>query len=196
MSLDHFFLTRGWLLAVNIIFFGLCWGVVSNYVAIYGREELGITDGTGFFFMLLAAGLMVSRLFGVKSLRQGKMTRNAAVGVTLSTLGYALFGFVGQPWAYYLSALLIGLGNGQMYPAFLTMFVKVARHDQRGTANSSILISWDLGMGLGILLGGVIAEASGFYTAFHIVALMQAAGALLFFVATRGFFLRRRLDEN
>ena len=196
MSLDHFFLTRGWLLALNIIFFGLCWGVVSNYVAIYGREELGITDGTGFFFMLLAAGLMVSRLFGVKSLRQGKMTRNAAVGVTLSTLGYALFGFVGQPWAYYLSALLIGLGNGQMYPAFLTMFVKVARHDQRGTANSSILISWDLGMGLGILLGGVIAEASGFYTAFHIVALMQAAGALLFFVATRGFFLRRRLDEN
>ncbi|MDE5958516.1 MAG: MFS transporter [Muribaculaceae bacterium] len=196
MSLDHFFLTRGWLLAVNIIFFGLCWGVMSNYVAIYGQEELDITDGTGFFFMLLSAGLMISRMFGVKSLRAGKMTRNAAVGVLLSLVGYSLFAFVITPWSYYLAALLIGLGNGQMYPAFLTMFVKVARHDQRGTANSSILISWDFGMGLGILLGGVIAESFGFVTAFHIVAFMQGGGALLFLLFTRGFFNRRKLNEN
>ncbi len=196
LSLDHFFLTRGWLLAVNIIFFGLCWGVMSNYVAIYGQQELGITDGTGLFFMLLSAGLMTSRLFGVKSLRAGKMTRNAAVGVLLSLAGYGLFAFVVEPWSYYLSALLIGLGNGQMYPAFLTMFVKVARHDQRGTANSSILISWDLGMGLGILLGGVIAESCGFLTAFHIVAYMQGAGAAIFLLFTRGFFRRRQLSDN
>lgn len=196
LSLDHFFLTRGWLLAVNIMFFGLCWGVMSNYVAIYGQQELGITDGTGLFFMLLSAGLMTSRLFGVKSLRKGKMTRNAAVGVLLSLAGYGLFAFVVHPWSYYISALLIGLGNGQMYPAFLTMFVKVARHDQRGTANSSILISWDLGMGLGILLGGVVAESCGFPTAFHIVAYMQGAGALLFILFTRGFFRRRQLSDN
>ncbi len=196
LSLDHFFLTRGWLLAVNIMFFGLCWGVMSNYVAIYGQQELGITDGTGLFFMLLSAGLMTSRLFGVKSLRKGKMTRNAAVGVLLSLAGYGLFAFVVHPWSYYISALLIGLGNGQMYPAFLTMFVKVARHDQRGTANSSILISWDLGMGLGILLGGVVAESCGFLTAFHIVAYMQGAGALLFILFTRGFFRRRQLSDN
>ena len=93
-------------------------------------------------------------------------------------------------------ALLIGLGNGQMYPAFLNMFIKVARHDQRGTANSSILISWDLGMGLGILLGGVIAENIGFAEAFHVTAFMQGAGALLFIFFTRSFFERRRLNEN
>lgn len=196
LSLDHFFLTRGWLLAVNICFFGLCWGVMSNYVALYGKQQLGITDGTGIFFMLLSAGLMVSRFFGVRSLREGKMTRNAGVGVLLSLVGYSLFAFVIAPWSYYAAALLIGLGNGQMYPAFLTMFVKVARHDQRGTANSSILISWDLGMGLGILLGGVIAERFGFVSAFHVVALMQGAGALLFLLFTRGFFNRRKLSEN
>lgn len=196
LSLDHFFLGRAWLLAVNICFFGLCWGVMSNYVAIYGSQQLGITDGTGVFFMLLSAGLIASRLFGSKSLRKGKMTVNATVGVLLSLAGYTLFAFVETPWSFYLSALLIGLGNGQMYPAFLNMFVKVARHDQRGTANSSILISWDLGMGIGILLGGVIAERAGFSAAFHTVAFMQGAGALLFIFATADFFRRRRLDEN
>ena len=194
-SLDHFFLTRAWLLAVNICFFGLCWGVMSNYVAIYGKQELGITDGTGIFFMLLSAGLMASRLFGVKSLRKGKMTRNATIGVLLSLVGYSLFAFVNQPWSFYAAALLIGLGNGQMYPAFLNMFVGVARHDQRGTANSSILISWDIGMGIGILLGGVIAENIGFTAAFRTVAFMQLAGALLFILFTASFYLRRRLTE-
>lgn len=196
LSLDHFFLGRAWLLAVNICFFGLCWGVMSNYVAIYGKEELGITDGTGIFFMLLSGGLVVSRLFGAKSLRAGRMTHNATVGVLVSCLGYGLFAFVSQPWAYYMSGLLIGLGNGQMYPAFLNMFIKVARHDQRGTANSSILISWDLGMGIGILTGGVIAENVGFREAFDAVAGMQGAGALLFITVTAGFFRRRRLNEN
>ncbi len=196
ISLDHFFLGRAWLLAVNICFFGLCWGVMSNYVALYGKQELNITDGTGLFFMLLSGGLFVSRLFGSKSLRAGRMTHNALVGVLLSLAGYGMFAFVVTPWSYYLSALLIGLGNGQMYPAFLTMFIKIARHDQRGTANSSILISWDLGMGIGILLGGVIAENIGFGAAFHTVAFMQAAGAALFIFATMKFFERRRIDEN
>lgn len=196
MSLDHFFLTRGWLLAVNICFFGACWGVMSNYVALYGQQELGITDGTGIFFMLLSAGLFTSRLFGAKSLRRGKMTRNAAAGTLISLAGYSLFAFVAAPWSFYLSALLIGLGNGQMYPAFLNMFIKVARHDQRGTANSSILISWDLGMGFGILFGGVIAENVGFVSAFHFVALMQAIGVVVFLFRTRRFYELRRLDEN
>lgn len=196
LSLDHFFLGRAWLLAVNICFFGLCWGVMSNYVALYGKQELGITDGTGLFFMLLSGGLFVSRLFGSKSLRAGRMTHNATVGVLLSLVGYGIFAFIVTPWSYYLSALLIGLGNGQMYPAFLNMFIKVARHDQRGTANSSILISWDLGMGIGILLGGVIAENIGFRAAFYTIVAMQAAGALLFILATKQFFERHRLNEN
>lgn len=196
LSLDHFFLGRGWLLAVNICFFGVCWGVMSNYVALYGKQELNITDGTGVFFMILSGGLFVSRLFGAKSLRKGLLTHNALIGVLVSLLGYSLFAFVEKSWSFYLSALLIGLGNGQMYPAFLNMFIKVARHNQRGTANSSILISWDLGMGLGILLGGVIAENAGFAEAFHTVAFMQGAGALLFVLFTRGFYEKRKLNEN
>lgn len=196
MSLDHFFLMRGWLLAVNICFFGICWGLMSNYVALYGQQELDITDGTGVFFAILSAGLFVSRLFGAKSLRKGLMTRNAAVGTLLSLAGYSLFAFVVQPWSFYLSALLIGLGNGQMYPAFLNMFIKVARHDQRGTANSSILISWDFGMGIGILAGGIIAENVGFESAFHFVALMQLLGVILFLTRTRRFYEARRLNEN
>ena len=193
LDLDHFFLTKAWLMALNISLFGLCWGVMSNYVAIYGQKELGITDGTGIFFAILSGGLVLSRLTGRKALRKDKLTQNCAQGVILSTIGFTLFASSINEWTYYLSALLIGLGNGRMYPAFLNMFIKVARNDQRGTANSSILISWDLGMGIGILLGGFIAEYISFAAAFWVTAAMQAGGAIIFLIFTRKFYLRRKI---
>ena len=195
LSMDHFFLTRAWMMAVNILLFGLCWGVMSNYVALYGKQQLGIVDGTGIFFALLSAGLFVSRLYGVKGLRAGKLTENALEGAIISTVGYTLFAFAPGIWAFYLSALLIGLGNGRMYPAFLNMFISVARHDQRGTANSSILTSWDVGMGLGILLGGVLSQYFGYSTAFWFTAASQATGTLLILLFTRRFLLSRKLSR-
>ena len=196
LSFDRFFLTRGWLLALNIICFSICWGIMSNYVAIYGKEVVGITDGTGLFFMILSFGLFASRLQGSKALAKGKIIENAAQGVLLSLAGYTLFAVVEQSWAYYLSALLIGLGNGHMYPAFLNMFIKLARNDQRGTANSSILTAWDVGMGLGIIAGGFLLEYISYAAAFWGAAIMQALGTLLFFLFTGRFFRKRRLDGD
>lgn len=196
LSLDHFFLTRAWMMAINISFFALCWGIMSSYVAIYGKEKLGITGGTGAFFALLATGLFVSRLWGSRSLRAGRITANCVFGVLVSSVGYTLFALSPGAWAYYVSALLIGLGNGRMYPAFLNMFIKVARHDQRGTANSSILISWDVGVGVGMLVGGVLAEYAGYGSAFWAAAVVQCAGAAMFIFRTRRFFLRRRLYQD
>jgi MFS family permease len=211
LSLDRFFLVRGWLLGVNMIAFGFSFGVLSNYLAIYGKEVMGITGGTGTYFLLCSLGLMASRLQGGKALRQGRLTFNAGSGMVISLIGYTIFialptlgslsplstlhsplTFVG----YYGSALLIGLGNGHMWPAFQNMTINVAHNNQRGTANSTILISWDIGMGLGILLGGVIAEFLGYGAAFWTVVLINTTGVLTFFAATKNFFLSRNLNPT
>lgn len=129
LSLDRFFLARGWLLGLNMVFFGFCFGVMSNYLAIYGKQVLGMTGGTGTWFMLCSIGLMLSRIQGGKALRQGRLTHNASEGMVISlvgytlfillptlggsqlfTLHYSLFTYIG----YYSSAILIGLGNGHM----------------------------------------------------------------------------------
>ena len=202
LSLDRFFLVRGWLIGLNMVAFGFSFGVLSNYLAIYGKEVMGITGGTGTYFLLCSVGLMVSRLQGSKALRQGRLTHNAGSGMVISLVGYTLFialstlddslMYIG----YYGSALLIGLGNGHMWPALQNMTINVAHNNQRGTANSTILISWDIGMGLGILLGGVIAEFMGYGAAFWSVVLVNTAGVVTFFAATKAFFLRRNLNES
>ena len=202
LSLDRFFLLRGWLLGLNMVAFGFCFGVLSSYLAIYGKETMGITSGTGTYFMLLAAGLMMSRLFGARSLRRGRLTHNAAEGMCISLVGYTLF--ILMPTlaqfiillGYYGSALLIGLGNGHMWPAFQNMTICVARNNQRGTANSTLLISWDIGMGLGMLGGGVIAESLGYGAAFWSVVVVNVVGVFTYFLATRRFFLDRNLNPS
>lgn len=196
LSLDRFFLTRAWLLAINIAMFGFCWGVLSNYLAIYSKEVLSITGGTGTYFALLSMGLFSSRLQGRKALSQGKLIQNAAEGMLISLVGFTLFVAIPHPVAYYLSAILIGLGNGHLYPAFLNMFVHVARHDQRGTANSSILTGWDLGFGIGCLLGGIVAEHFGYTATFWMVAAENAVSVILFFLASRQFFERRKILQD
>ena len=193
VSLDRFFLTKGWLLALNIVCFGLCWGIMSNYVAIYGKEMLGITDGTGLFFMILSLGLFTARVAGAKALAKGKIIRSAAIGVVLSLFGYSVFAAVESPWAYYTAAALIGLGNGNMYPAFLNMFINIARKDQRGTANSSILTSWDVGMGIGIVGGGFLLEYISYSAAFWGAAAIQFVGTLTFYLFTKEFYRKRVL---
>lgn len=193
LSLDRFFLINGWLLAVNMVFFGFCFGVLSNYLAIYCKEVMGRTGGTGVYFALLSVGLIASRLQGSKGLREGKLSQNGAEGVVLSALGYTLFVACPNDFGYYTSALLIGLGNGHIWPAFQNMIISVARNNQRGTANSTILVSWDVGMGLGVLIGGVASEYLGYVPAFWLVAAVQVSGTLLFIIKTRGFFESRRM---
>ena len=134
LSLDRFFLVRGWIIGLNMAFFGLCYGVLSNYLAIYGKEMMN----------------------------------------------------------YYGSALLIGLGNGHLWPAFQNMIISIASNKERGTANSTLLTCWDLGLGMGVLLGGIIVEQFNYEAAFWWIVIMHVAGAMLFFLATRNNYQQQK----
>ena len=195
LSLDRFFLTKGWLLAVNMVFFGFCYGGLSSYLALYAKERMNITSGTGIYFTLLSIGLILSRLQGNKGLKAGRLTQNAAEGVIISSIGYTMFVAMPDIYGFYLSALLIGLGNGHMYPAFQNMFINIAHHNERGTANSTILVAWDIGIGIGVVIGGFVSELFDYTAAFWVVALSQITGAVLFITIGRKFFERRRLYD-
>lgn len=193
MSFDRFILIKGWSQSLCLICYAFSFGIMSTYVTVYGQEEFGITGGTGFFFTLLAVGLIVSRLTGSRSLRKGRIAHNASIGIVVSLCGYALFSGVHELWAYYLSALIIGLGNGHMFPAFQSMFINLTTNDRRGTANSTMLVSWDIGVGLGTLVGGAVSQHLGFGSAFVTAALVNGAGVAFFFLYSRSHFLRNRL---
>ena len=81
VSLDRFFLVKGTGAALTMVCFAFSYGVMSTYVAIYGKETLGIEGGSGTFFLLLSVGLILSRLQGNKALRQRRITYNASIEI-------------------------------------------------------------------------------------------------------------------
>jgi len=71
----------------------------------------------------------------------------------------------------------MGVGFGIMFPAFNTLFVNLAPNSQRGTATSTYLTSWDVGIGIGMLTGGYIAEISTFDKAYLFGACLTVVSA-------------------
>lgn len=65
--------------------------------------------------------------------------------------------------------------SGLQYP-----FVNLAPNSQRGTATSTYLTSWDVGIGIGMLTGGYIAEVSTFDKAYLFGACLTIVSMLYF----------------
>lgn len=193
LSLDRFILLRSWPFIISMVCLSFSYGVIATYVAVYGKEELGITGGTGLFFMLLSIGLILSRLTGSRTLREGKIVQNASIGMLVSLVGYFTFAAFHNAWGYYGAAFIIGLGNGHMFPAYQTIFLNLAPNSQRGTANSTLYVSWDTGMGLGMLIGGYIVEHWGYHQAFWAMWIGNAIGVAVYFLYAKGYFMKKKL---
>ena len=51
----------------------------------------------------------------------------------------------------YIAPVLTGFGVGVIGSRFLLFFIKLAGHCQRGTSQSTFLLSWETGIGLGLV---------------------------------------------
>ena len=71
-----------------------------------------------------------------------------------------------------------------MWPAFQNMIIAMAERNERGTANSTLLTSWDLGIGAGVLLGGIVAEYWNFRVAFCVMAIVHVIALLTYLCLT------------
>lgn len=189
--LDRFFLPKGLSAAVCLLFLGAPYGMTTTYVAIYGKE-LGIQSGMGVFFSLMAVGLITSRLFAGKMVDRGKLSKVIVVGTVVCTAGFLLLSQL-RPiqlrypddmltmMLFYLVSIILGVGYGMMFPAYNTLFVNLAPNNRRATASSTYLTSWDIGVGVGLVLGGKIADSIGGLSMSYVCATLFASISFLLF---------------
>lgn len=199
-SIDRFILLEG--IPASLAFFMLAipYGMTSSYIAIYAAE-VGITEGVGFFFTVQGAGLIVSRLISGKRVDKGYITQTISRGIVIALVGIigeALlatvcgFNFTTGFALYFLSAFLIGYGFGTIFPAFNTLFINMAPHSRRATANATYLTGWDVGIGAGMLLGGALS-VNGYSGSFTFSAILVFAALIYFVLFVSKHFMRHRL---
>lgn len=201
ISFDRFILLKGLPAGFSLLLLSIPYGMTTNYVAMYARQ-IGITAETGFFFTFMALGMAVSRLFSGRLVDKGMVTQVISAGIYLVCFCY--FGLTACGWLvdwnyqvttvlFFMIALLLGIGFGTMFPAYNTLFVNLAPNNQRGTATSTYLTSWDVGIGIGMLTGGYIAEIATFRMAYFFGAALTVVSLLYFRLKAAPHFLKNRL---
>ncbi len=90
-------------------------------------------------------------------------------------------------------AFTIGVGFGYINPAFQSIFINLAAHTQRGTANATYFTFWDMGIGIGIAAGGIVIDKLDFQWMYAISTLLILVGMAWFGLVSVNYFRKYRL---
>jgi MFS family permease len=191
LSLDRFLLVKGIPILLNQIFITFGWGTLAAYAVLYGIES-GVQNA-GLFFLFLAGGIISSRVISGKLVDKGHIHRIIIFAVAVVTLAFLSFALIHTVYAYNISAFFIGIGYGTLLPALQTIYIDMAPASKRGTANSTYLTGFDLGIGIGMLTGASIASAYGFENMYLFTSFLCFIGLLLYAFSSRKIFEKHRL---
>ena len=142
---------------------------------IYGYKNIWKVAGP------ILLGMVIQQLIGVTDV------------VFLGRVGQAELGASAIAGLYYITIYMLGVGFGVMFPAYNTLYVNLAPNNQRGTATSTYLTSWDVGIGLGISTGGYIAEHYAFDAVYLFGSVLCVVSMLYFNLYVSPHFHRNKV---
>lgn len=191
LSLDRFFLRKGTHGSISLLLVAFLYGMLLFYVVMFARE-VGLEAESSYFFLLLALGIGLSRLGSGKLIDKGYVVQLILAGKVILLVSAAVFTFFPSHWVFNIGSVLIGLGCGVVGPCYQSLFVDLAEHHQRGTANSTFYTAWDMGIGSGVLLGGMAAQWSSYSVALGGGVVLVLASLIYFMRYTAGHYRASR----
>jgi MFS family permease len=136
-------------------------GIVLPFTLIYLHNVRGISlsvaglvIGTNAAVALVAgpvSGPLVDRLGGRRVL---------GCALVLLAVGFGAYPFVHEPWQAFAASVVTGLGNGFFWPAQSTLLVGLTPPELRHITFAMQRVVMNLGIGLGALVGGLIASTA------------------------------------
>ena len=170
--------------SLNVFITMIAYGGLLSFIALYGKE-LGI-ENASLYFLIFSVGIASARLTAGKVFDRNGPRKIITLCITLLIIGFPLLAMAQNAVLFYISAIIIGFGNGVIFPTFQSMVNNLADARHRGAANSTLYTAVDLGMGLGMIMAGLIAQNISLSAIFWANALICAVGLVFF----RFFVLR------
>jgi MFS family permease len=158
--------------------FLLTYGALENFLSSFAEEE-GLPSG-GVFFLITAVMLVLVRL------TIGKLADQKGEGIFVYTcnaamlVAFLLLALCPNRVTFYLSAVLAGYAFGGIEPALQSMAVHIAPPERRGSANSTFLCAYDIGLGCGGGIAGVLISRMGYPAMFLLVSLATVISVVIY----------------
>lgn len=177
-SNDRFILGQGWILFINLLLITLALGMmlVQMDVVAYGMLMVG------FLLALLAQRFMF---------RNAELKSEVVTGLILMIAAQLIMLTQHTEVASYISSAFTGMATGIIGSRFLLFFIKLSRHCQRGTSQSTFMLAWETGLVIGIGIAYGLNEQLPFSTI--LLALILSVVALLMYnVLTHSWFMKHK----
>ena len=184
--------------SATALVFMLTYGALENFTAKFAAEQ-NLPSG-GIFFAVMAVALLLTRLLAGKVTdRHGESffaySCNAAM-----LIAFLLMGLFPNVATYLLAAVLAGFGFGGLEPALQSMAVAIAPPERRGSANSTFLCAYDIGIGVGGGIAGVLISSFGYSQMFVIMTMFNILSVVIYVLWGRNhpssFTCRRKHHLN
>ncbi len=178
----------------NLLLINISYGGLVSFVSLYSIKT-GVGN-TGLFFIVFAAGIAVARIYMGKIFDRHGPKVLAIIGLILLAVGHLILGFFINTTAFMLTACLIGLGSGVVFPTFQAMVNNLVTPQRRGAANSTLFSGLDLGIGLGMLLTGFLAHGIGLPHTYLIYGFLNIIALLYFLFFSLPHYQRKLAKSN
>jgi MFS family permease len=134
--------------------------MVIPFMFIYLHEVRGIGVAVAGLIVATHAvvGMLAGAVFGSQIDRFGGK-RMLALSLVILTVGYASYALVFEPWQGFVVAIVSGIGMGGFWPSQSTLITGLTPAEQRPSAFAMQRVVMNLGIGLGAMTGGFIADA-------------------------------------
>ena len=164
--------------SATALVFMLTYGALENFTAKFAAEE-NLPSG-GIFFAVMAAALLATRLLAGKKTDQAgeRFFVYACNGAMLAA--FLVMGIFPHVATYLLAAALAGFGFGGLEPALQSMAVSIAPPEKRGSANSTFLCAYDIGIGLGGGIAGQLISGLGYQPMFVLMAVFNVLSVVIY----------------
>lgn len=178
------FSRRAFFPAIVIFGFTVTYGAISSFLPLYADKQ-GF-ENPGLFFTVFAVTLIFVRIgTGWLSDRFGRATM-IVPGLAVAALAMVMLAFSSTMWMFVVVGVVYGAGFAAVQPTMLAFVTDRVEPWERGAAMGTYTAAFDLGIGLGSILLGLVLQFTGFGTMFVVAGAICLLGLVYFVAGTFG----------
>lgn len=191
-SRDRFFMPRGFLPMMNLIILAVIPGTLFPLFHIDVQSIL-IYDLLIPYFMVALLGFIISIFIPVWLKNKESISYLVLLGAGAIFMSFILLVIDVNPLTQLISSLLMGIGLGLITPQLLKLFIRLSSHCERGSANMTHFLGWEMGISFGCFITSRQSFIQSVSSVFYLDLSLILIFIVYFFVVTFPFYQRQRL---
>lgn len=168
---------------------GGTYGGLVSFITLFGNEA-GI-ENIGWFFLFNAASIFVVRPISGKLFDRKGHIWVLFPGALFCIAGLILTSYASSTWTLIAAAILYGIGFGSIQPSIQAWVISRSAPNRRGAANATFYSAFDIGIGGGGMLLGLVAQGSSYAQMYRYSSLILVAYLVLYF-----FYIAARKEAS